>query len=107
MPLMCFGARSVRALAVSHCAFVLRMAAHKQWTQPSKCPLSTAQDGTLLSFGRPTYGRLGRSGADVNSDEGVAKPMAVDGLGDATIVSAAAGVVSWSDAVVIVMVALE
>ena len=58
------------------------------------CVLCNTQDGTLLSFGRPTYGRLGRSGVDVNSDEGVSEPMAVDGLGEATIVSAAAGVPS-------------
>ena len=47
----------------------------------------------MLSFGRPTYGRLGRSKADVNSDEGLPEPTAVDGLEELTIVSAAAGVV--------------
>ncbi len=54
--------------------------------------LFTLQEGSLLSFGRPTYGRLGRSKADVNSDEGLPEPTAVDGLEESTIVSAAAGV---------------
>jgi regulator of chromosome condensation len=36
--------------------------------------LALADDGTVVSFGRPTYGRLGRSGVDTSSDVLVREP---------------------------------
>ncbi|KAK9819199.1 hypothetical protein WJX74_002113 [Apatococcus lobatus] len=42
--------------------------------------LARTQDGQLLSFGRPTYGRLGRKDVDPASDDGCSVPASVDGL---------------------------
>ena len=36
--------------------------------------LAVTQTGQLLSFGRPTYGRLGRTDVDVNSDDPIHTP---------------------------------
>jgi len=36
--------------------------------------LAVTQSGQLLSFGRPTYGRLGRTDVDVNSDDPIHTP---------------------------------
>ncbi len=46
---------------------------------------------TLLSCGRPTYGRLGQKSADVGSDAPCPDIKAVDGLGGIKISGAAAG----------------
>mmetsp|Transcript_34102 Transcript_34102/g.85402 ORF Transcript_34102/g.85402 Transcript_34102/m.85402 type:complete len:469 (-) Transcript_34102:211-1617(-) len=45
----------------------------------------------MLSMGRPTYGRLGRSGVDVTSDEPVPAPGAVEGLEGIELGGGAAG----------------
>lgn len=38
------------------------------------------KDGALWSCGRPTYGRLGRKDAPIDTDEPVSTPAPVDGL---------------------------
>lgn len=52
------------------------------------------QDGKVLSLGRPTYGRLGRLGEDINpsSDDKVAEPGEAQGLEGLRTLSIAAGV---------------
>jgi hypothetical protein len=47
--------------------------------------------GTLLSFGRPTYGRLGQKDADVGADAACPEPKPVDGLEGVRVVGAAGG----------------
>lgn len=46
----------------------------------------------LLSFGRPTYGRLGQKEADVGSDSACPIPRPVDGLEGVQLAGAAAGI---------------
>jgi alpha-tubulin suppressor-like RCC1 family protein len=54
--------------------------------------LKASQTGSsLLSCGRPTYGRLGQKGADVGSDSGSAELRPVDGLEGIDVSGAAAG----------------
>ena len=45
----------------------------------------------MLSFGRPTYGRLGRTGVDTNSDEPYDEPVEIVGM-EGKAVGIAAGV---------------
>lgn len=53
--------------------------------------LIRTEDGELMSFGRPAYGRLGQKGVDVNSDEGVGiAKVEVEGL-EGPVRGAAAG----------------
>jgi hypothetical protein len=47
--------------------------------------------GTLLSFGRPTYGRLGQKDAEVGSDSACPELKQVDGLEGVEVAGAAAG----------------
>ena len=49
------------------------------------------QDGQLLSFGRPTYGGLGRAAVDTQSDNAEPQPQRVDGLVGVRVTAAAAG----------------
>jgi Regulator of chromosome condensation (RCC1) repeat len=49
------------------------------------------QDGQLLSFGRPTYGGLGRAAVDTQSDNAEPQPQRVDGLDGVSVTAAAAG----------------
>lgn len=42
--------------------------------------LALTKQGKVLSFGRPTYGRLGQKDADVGADAACADPKPVDGL---------------------------
>jgi regulator of chromosome condensation len=42
--------------------------------------LALTADGQVLSFGRPTYGRLGRKNVDVSSDEPYDVPEVVAGI---------------------------
>lgn len=53
--------------------------------------LVITEQGRLLSFGRPTYGRLGQKDADVSADSACPEVKQVDGLDGITVVSAAAG----------------
>lgn len=53
--------------------------------------LVLTRQGRLLSFGRPTYGRLGQRDADVAADAACPEPKPVDGLGDVEVAGAAAG----------------
>lgn len=53
--------------------------------------LALTQDDGLLSFGRPTYGRLGQKDADVGADTACPAPRAVDGLEGVRVAGAAAG----------------
>lgn len=48
-------------------------------------------EGKLLSFGRPTYGRLGQKDAAVASDAACPDPKPVDGLEGVRVTGAAAG----------------
>ena len=52
--------------------------------------LALTQQGSLLSFGLQTYGRLGRTAANPNSDAPLA-PGQVDGVEDVDIASIVAG----------------
>ncbi len=52
---------------------------------------SSAEKRSLLSCGRPTYGRLGQKDADVGSDSGCPTLKPVDGLDGKSIMGAAAG----------------
>lgn len=47
--------------------------------------------GKLLAFGRPTYGRLGRTDVDVTTDDAVHEPAEVQGFGGEAVVCAGAG----------------
>lgn len=47
--------------------------------------------GTLLAFGRPTYGRLGRTDVDVAMDDAVHEPGEVPGFAGDPVVCANAG----------------
>ena len=47
--------------------------------------------GALLSFGRPTYGRLGRADVDVTTDDAVHEPAEVQGFAGDPVVAAGAG----------------
>ena len=49
------------------------------------------QEGKLLSFGRPTYGRLGQQGVDPASDEGCPGPAPVEGLEGQAVHQVSAG----------------
>ena len=49
------------------------------------------QDGQLLSFGRPTYGGLGRAAVDTQSDNAEPQPQRVDGMDGVSVAAAAAG----------------
>lgn len=49
------------------------------------------QDGQLLSFGRPTYGGLGRAAVDTQSDNAEPQPQRVDGMDGVSVTAAAAG----------------
>ncbi len=53
--------------------------------------LALAADGSLLSFGRPTYGRLGRPDVDVAADAAVPAPAPVASLEGVRVAGAAAG----------------
>jgi hypothetical protein len=53
--------------------------------------LVLTKDGGLLSFGRPTYGRLGQKDADVGADAACPEPRPVDGLEGVRVAGAAAG----------------
>lgn len=53
--------------------------------------LVLAEGGSLLSFGRPTYGRLGQKDAEVSADAACPEPKAVDGLEGVQVAGAAAG----------------
>lgn len=58
--------------------------------------LPIMQDGKLLSWGRPTYGGLGRAAVDVASDAALPAPARVDDLDDVHVAAAAGG--AFSDA---------
>ena len=49
------------------------------------------QEGQLLSFGRPTYGRLGRLDVAASSDNAAYEAMPVDGLDGLAIAGMSAG----------------
>jgi hypothetical protein len=49
------------------------------------------QEGQLLSFGRPTYGRLGRTDVAASSDNAAYEAMPVDGLDGVTVAGMSAG----------------
>lgn len=49
------------------------------------------QEGQLLSFGRPTYGRLGRLDVAASSDNAAYEAMPVDGLDGVTVAGMSAG----------------
>ena len=53
--------------------------------------LVITESGALLSFGRPTYGRLGQSAAEVGADAACPEVKPVDGLDGVTVTGAAAG----------------
>lgn len=53
--------------------------------------LALTHAGALLSAGRPTYGRLGRAGVDVGSDDAVPAAAPVEGLEGVEIAGVAAG----------------
>ncbi len=53
--------------------------------------LAVDKDGVLVSFGRPTYGRLGRADAPVNEDVAMPVPGRVNGLDGVRVVAMAAG----------------
>jgi regulator of chromosome condensation len=53
--------------------------------------LVITKEGTLLSFGRPTYGRLGQRNAEVSADAVCPEVRPVDGLEGVNVVGAAAG----------------
>ena len=59
--------------------------------------LTCSQAGTLLSWGRPTYGRLGQDGVDVEADSALPQPMPVHGLEEVAVVAASAGAHSRVD----------
>lgn len=60
-------------------------------TAPLTPLLPIVQDGKLLSWGRPTYGGLGRAAVDVASDAALPAPARVDGLDDVHVAAAAGG----------------
>lgn len=49
------------------------------------------QEGQLLSFGRATYGRIGRLDVEVNKDLSVPEARPVDNLDGVTVTGMAAG----------------
>ena len=49
------------------------------------------QEGQLLSFGRPTYGRMGRLDVSAKSDDSVPEAKLVDNLDGVTVAGMAAG----------------
>lgn len=51
----------------------------------------TMQEGQLLSFGRPTYGRMGRLDVSPKSDDCVPEAKPVDNLPGVTVAGMAAG----------------
>ena len=53
--------------------------------------LALMRTGAVLSAGRPTYGRLGRSGVDPASDDPRPEANSVEGLDGAQVSSLAAG----------------
>ncbi len=53
--------------------------------------ITIMQEGQLLSFGRPTYGRLGRLDVAASSDNAASEAMPVDGLDGLTVVGMSAG----------------
>lgn len=53
--------------------------------------LALAKDGTLLAFGRPTYGRLGRTDAPVGEDTAMPAAGVVEGLAGVEVAGMAAG----------------
>jgi regulator of chromosome condensation len=53
--------------------------------------LVITKEGSLLSFGRPTYGRLGQRDAEVSTDAACPAVRAVDGLDGVKVAGAAAG----------------
>ncbi|GAB4814630.1 hypothetical protein N2152v2_001676 [Parachlorella kessleri] len=53
--------------------------------------LAITATGELLSFGRPTYGRLGQKDAEVGADSACPEPKRVDGLEGVQVAGAAAG----------------
>ncbi|KAA6415269.1 MAG: regulator of chromosome condensation [Trebouxia sp. A1-2] len=54
--------------------------------------LALTQEGQLLSFGRPTYGRLGRLDVAASSDNAAYEAMPVDGLDGLTVVGMSADI---------------
>ena len=57
--------------------------------------LAVTQDGKLIAWGRPTYGRLARDDAIVDSDTGISPgEVSVEGLEGAPVGAAAGGTVS-------------
>ena len=57
----------------------------------SETPSFFPQDGGVLSWGRPTYGRLGRQAVDVKTDSALPEPLPVDGLEGVQVLAASAG----------------
>lgn len=53
---------------------------------------ASPNNAVLLSFGRPTYGRLGQKAADVGADSACPAPRQVDGLEGCAVAGAAAGI---------------
>lgn len=53
--------------------------------------LALAKDGTLLAFGRPTYGRLGRVDAPVGEDAAMHEAGRVSGMQGVEVTAMAAG----------------
>lgn len=73
------------------CFGVKHMEAGLLWLSHLKTLVVMVQEGQLMSFGRGTYGRIGRQDVDPKADDSLPEARPVDNLGGVDVSGMAAG----------------